>query len=802
MRIFLSIFFSFFIIPFAASAQQAVVSGIISDSASGDPLRFVTVRAEGTKNGNISTTGGKFLLKLKPGEYTLSFSMIGYETIQQKIFLKDSLKLHIRMREAAFTTADVVVTAEDPAVAIMRKVLKRKEAQRDSILNYSYTLYTKFVVSADSTTAGRSSRAGDTAIMSILESFSKGYFKKPDQYFNEILQRRQSANIPAGANFVSFGTNINAYDDYVQLLNQEIATPFHPDAIDYYDFVLERETYDGERTVTRIKVTPASSQRKLFEGYINVDADRAIPIEAELTPNRAVQLPFDAKLTYQQRFDEFDKFIMPAGLRISTSAEAGILWVFAPRLDIDIENVAYDYEFNKVLDDELFQRRRVESVKSAEVFDSTFWRENNVLPLRAEEIEAYDVIQQERDNPDSVLNATIIDRFFGDVTRVIARLNRTPFTGFEDIIRYNRVHGAYLGLGLTDSLTDFTVASLKGGYGFADKRVYGEALLKQYLDENGKYSFDAGYYRRLARRDNPYTVQAGGITQLAFLFKNDYGDYYYADGAEIGFEAGFGQLRFIRREMFARPTGFRLFFKNEFHEPAGVNENFSIFNRSRSFRDNPAAIAGTLRSFGGEFNYRFNSWRRVSDFGFQLKTEFANTSLLKSSFDFQQYQFAMILRTPTFLLWKLSTRVLAGFTKGKTPPQRFFSLESSASATAGEGVLRGMSVKEFYGDRYFHISAEHNWGEIIPGLLRIPNIASFGVEFITFGNFAWTEFSKETLNYTQTHLPTTSATPDKFYYEAGLGFNRLLLFFRFDVTARLSQVEKPRFMFTVSGATP
>jgi len=786
----------------AIYAQQGVVSGIITSSGTAQPLRFVTVRAEGTKNGTMSTTGGRYLLKLPKGEYTLSFSMVGYETFRKKIVLKDSVQLNVALQEAAFISSEVVVTAEDPAVAIMRKVLKRKKEQRSKINSYSYMLYTKFVVSADSTTAGRSSSSGDTAIISILELFSKGYFKKPDLYFNEIIQRRQSANIPPGANFVSFGTNINAYDDYVQLLNQEIATPFHLDAIDYYDFVLERETYDGERTVSRIKVNPATSQRKLFEGYINVDADRAIPIEAELTPNRAVQLPFDAKLTYRQRFDEFDKFIMPAGLRIWTSAEAGILWVFAPRVDFNIENVAYDYEFNKPLADELFERRRVESVKYAEVFDSTFWRENNVLPLRVEEVEAYNVIQQERDNPDSVLNATVIDRFFGDVTRVIQRLNRAPFTGFEDIFHYNRVHGAYLGIGLVDSLTDNTIMRGKTGYGFADKRFYGEALLKQHLDEYGRFAVDASYYRRVARRDNPYAVTAAGITSLALLFKNDYGDYYYSDGGEIGFEAGFGQLRFIRREMFARPSGFRLFFKNEFHEAAAVNEQFAVFGRGRKFRDNPAAFTGTLRSVGGEINYRFNSWRRISDFGMQLRTEFANSSLLKSSFDYQQYHFSMILRTPTFFLWKLSTRVMAGFTNGQTPPQKFFSMESAASSTAGEGVLRGMRVKEFYGDRYFHIAAEHNWGEIIPGLLRIPNVASFGIEFITFGNIGWTDFSKETRRYTQTLLPTTASTSDKFYYEAGLGFNRLLLFFRFDITARLSQVEKPRFMFTVSGATP
>ena len=79
----------------------------------------------------------------------------------------------------------------------------------DSLKNYTYMLYTKFVVSADTVPAGRNSGRNDTSIFSILESYSKGFFEKPDKYFNEIIQKRQTANIPAQANFVAFGTNLN-----------------------------------------------------------------------------------------------------------------------------------------------------------------------------------------------------------------------------------------------------------------------------------------------------------------------------------------------------------------------------------------------------------------------------------------------------------------------------------------------------------------------------------------------------------------------------------------------------------------
>ncbi|MBK7032272.1 MAG: hypothetical protein IPH49_03160 [Ignavibacteria bacterium] len=128
-------------------------------------------------------------------------------------------------------------------------------------------------------------------------------------------------------------------------------------------------------------------------------------------------------------------------------------------------------------------------------------------------------------------------------------------------------------------------------------------------------------------------------------------------------------------------------------------------------------------------------------------------------------------------------------------------MESSVSGLVVGSVFRGMSVKEFYGDRYATISLSHNFGEVIPGLLRIPDIASFGIEFIAFGGIGWTTFSPQTLEYTKTTLPTTDLTSDKAYYEVGLGINRILLFFRLDVNARLSQTSTPAFRVTLSGAT-
>ena len=90
---------------------------------------------------------------------------------------------------------------------------------------------------------------------------------------------------------------------------------------------------------------------------------------------------------------------------------------------------------------------------------------------------------------------------------------------------------------------------------------------------------------------------------------------------------------------------------------------------------------------------------------------------------------------------------------------------------------------------------------MIPGLLRIPNNAAFGIEFITFGSVGWSQFSPRTLEYTGTDLPSTDTTRERTYYELGLGINRVLLFLRFDVNVRFSQRDNPDWRITVSSAT-
>lgn len=801
------------------------IKGIVIDSENSETLKKVTISVMNTKIGTFSNLNGEFNLKVPTKlEYidstkfdndsiSLRFSMIGYETLIKKIFLeayqKDSIHI-IKLKTAILETEEAFVYAEDPAVRLMRKVIAKKIEQQNKLNSYSYTLYTKFVASTDTSTAGRRDSEQDTTINSILESYSLGYYKKNGNYFNQIIQKRQSVNIPPQANFVAFGTNINAYDDYVTILGEEVYTPFHPDAIDYYDFkILGKQKINNLKKITKIKITPKSSTRKLMDGFIYIDEDLLIPRYIEIKPNIAVRLPLDAEFNFNQDFEYIDSlFVLPSRMRIYATLSAEILWVFSPRLDILIETAAYNYKTNINLSDDIFEQKRVEIDKNADVFDEAFWEENNLVPLREEEKLAYNSIRMVRENPDSILFTNYINRLIAPITAQFQMFNRKPFTGIEDLFRFNRVSGFSLGFGLLDDLTEMNEGFFQGYYSFGLGKFLGESRISTFFDENRKSFLDIVVYDKIQRRDEQFIIPDRSISLLALLFKNDYGDYYSKKGFEISTGYGFGQLRFVRRERFDRVNKIKLYYKNELNYSLNNITNFGLFS-NRDFRWNPETINGRNNNIGLELFFNYNREVRVGDLGLYFNYENSNSKYLKSSFDYQRIFTEGNIRFNLFPLWITNIKFSAGWSDGDLPAQKFFSTETAASGLAAGGVVRTMNVKEFYGDRFASLYFEQNFGELIPGIFRIPNVASFGLEFIGFTNVVYTSINQNNLKYNNilnnefqtNYYNFTSKTDDNIFYEVGLGLNRLLIFFRLDFTVRFTQVQKPNLRVTFSTAT-
>jgi len=75
-----SILLGLLIISSITTAQQFILTGTVSDKANSTKLIYANIRILGTSTGTTSSIEGVYELKLKPGNYRLAASFIGYKT--------------------------------------------------------------------------------------------------------------------------------------------------------------------------------------------------------------------------------------------------------------------------------------------------------------------------------------------------------------------------------------------------------------------------------------------------------------------------------------------------------------------------------------------------------------------------------------------------------------------------------------------------------------------------------------------------------------------------------------------------
>lgn len=125
------IFFSFKI-----SAQTAEVRGFVYDKVSGEQVLYSSVRVEGTDKGAITDINGFYSIGgLKPGNYTIVCSYIGYDTQRVSITLKANEKasknLYLQSKSLELKEVDISgqKTKNETRVGISKVSITPKEIQ-------------------------------------------------------------------------------------------------------------------------------------------------------------------------------------------------------------------------------------------------------------------------------------------------------------------------------------------------------------------------------------------------------------------------------------------------------------------------------------------------------------------------------------------------------------------------------------------------------------------------------------------------------------------------------------------------
>jgi iron complex outermembrane receptor protein len=106
----LIIFISTFL-AYPQSANGYILRGKVTD-LNGDPLAGASVAIAGTYNGVQTGADGIYSFKeLKPGNYTIRYSFIGYETLLKGLTIVNDTLLDVQLKPMAVITDDVIISA-------------------------------------------------------------------------------------------------------------------------------------------------------------------------------------------------------------------------------------------------------------------------------------------------------------------------------------------------------------------------------------------------------------------------------------------------------------------------------------------------------------------------------------------------------------------------------------------------------------------------------------------------------------------------------------------------------------------
>ncbi|MBO6576026.1 MAG: carboxypeptidase-like regulatory domain-containing protein [Rhodothermales bacterium] len=107
------------IIP-EAHAQVGKIAGRVTDAVSGEPLIGVNVLIESTQQGTVTDLDGNYvILNVRPGDYTLVFSYIGFATQrinEVRVITGQTTRYDLEMSEQVIEGEEVIVTAERPLI--------------------------------------------------------------------------------------------------------------------------------------------------------------------------------------------------------------------------------------------------------------------------------------------------------------------------------------------------------------------------------------------------------------------------------------------------------------------------------------------------------------------------------------------------------------------------------------------------------------------------------------------------------------------------------------------------------------
>ena len=762
---------------------QKWIHGEVTDAETGATLPAVTLQVEGTNRGTITNALGRFELFIDPIPATLLIRHIGYRTESVSITAETSLEIAVSLTPVRYELEGVVVSGEDPAVDIMRKVLAAKQAWRKSLLSTYAEVYTRFKLYREQD------------LVQVQETVGAAYWR-PNNGPKEVVRARRTR--PRNSGVFRFAAPVavpNLYDDDIEVLGQRLIGPTHPDALDVYTFTLTGHRKQDDRVVYDISFATRKPLQPTFVGHLAVlDSVYAVlSIGMRPHPGLVFSPPvIDANVYYEQQYAPFGEgYWLPVDFHAAGAVRFGRVGVHYPRARFEQVSRLTLHAVNVPTPDTLFRQARTRFIDPLVDLQDYLFRWNpGLVPLTPREIEEVVGLDsrmtlQRAFRPTGYLRGYLaLDLVAPEEGREeTASQGLIPATLANAWTWYNRVDGWHVGVRPRVSPIPGWQLSPGLAYDVARKRlayVLGvQGTLVRTSRLRGFLAAEGGDVSATRYGALPFTRTTAGVGRYAGF--DDYFDYYrrrylavrtglHVDALDATFSAGFAAER---HRSLTRNTGWRGW----------------VFKSGQ--RENPPVDDGTLRVLTLRLDVGSKPgtlWRPASS---RLTVELAHSpgAGLGSDFDFSTLRGQFSFAIPTFLArrrWRntLALRFVGGAARGTVPVQWFGAVDARVGLLGGFGGMRAGRSRPYEGERYAALFWEHDFSTLFFEALGLWGLAERGIGLALYGAHGRTWIDGRR----RASLSFTPVYTRHFHHEVGLSLTHLFrLPVRLDLTTRLDR---------------
>ena len=404
----------------AVSAQtESMLTGIVTDAATGDTIYYPSVSYKGLHIAVSGTAKGEYSIVRKEG-LVLTFSAVGYAPVQVVVKASTPKTLNIKLKSDTRQLAEVVVRQkrgkysrkDNPAVELMRRVIAAKKRTRlENHDFFQYTKYQKITLAMNDITPTQidSGFIGKRRWMldqvehcpynnklilpvSVDETVTQHIYRKQPKTERDIIKGQSSTGINQ---LIQTGdimdimlkdvfTDVNIYDNDVRLLRHHFTSPIGNSAISFYRYYIEDTLYVGKDLCYHLQFTPNNGQDIGFRGELYIVADSTLHVKrCNLTLPIQSGVNFVQNLQVQQEFAQLEngEWALSEDDMIAEIGVSGLLQKAIVIRTTRLNNYAFDELPAKLFKGSGREKREADAMMR----DEAFWKKYRAVELSKSE---------------------------------------------------------------------------------------------------------------------------------------------------------------------------------------------------------------------------------------------------------------------------------------------------------------------------------------------------------------------------------------------------------------------------------